>query len=252
MLDDALDALNDRDREAVLLRCLEGRAFAEIGATLRLTEDAARMRVDRALDKLRALLERRGVTSTSGALAAVLANQAAATAPAGLAASIAGSAMSGAATAAGAGTLATVWYFMSASKVAVSFAAAGALAVGVTVYQSSQAGAAATELARVRTDHAALAARLSSLEIGASAAEKALADREAAFERARLAEVADRATAALRAAAEEEKAKQEKALQQFLASHPELQKLRFEANRAGLKASSAGQVRNAGDTPERI
>jgi len=88
VLDDALHALGERDREAVLLRFMESRPFAEIGARLAMTEDAARMRVERALDKVRKLLARRGVTSTSTALAVLLADQAAAAVPAGLAAKI--------------------------------------------------------------------------------------------------------------------------------------------------------------------
>lgn len=54
MIDDAIHDLNDRDREAVLLRFFEGQPFAAIGATLNVSEDGARMRVERALDKLQA------------------------------------------------------------------------------------------------------------------------------------------------------------------------------------------------------
>src|SRR4051812_25810183 len=100
IVDDVIHELDERDREAVLLRFFENRPFAEIGTTLRLSDDAARMRVERALEKLRIALERRGVKSTSAALAVVFANQVAANAPAGLAASIAGTAF---ALAAGAG-----------------------------------------------------------------------------------------------------------------------------------------------------
>src|SRR5690349_23851869 len=50
------------DREAILLRFFEGRNFAEVGSQLRQNENTARMRVERALDKLHALLGRRGVT----------------------------------------------------------------------------------------------------------------------------------------------------------------------------------------------
>lgn len=95
----ALDALNEREREAVLLRFFEGRAFAEIGDALRISEDAARMRVDRALEKLHRLLARRGITSTAAALGTALASEAAVTVPAGLA-----TAISGAAVAAGSST----------------------------------------------------------------------------------------------------------------------------------------------------
>ena len=40
---------------------LEGRDFAQVGEKLSLSDNAARMRVDRALDKLRGLLARRGI-----------------------------------------------------------------------------------------------------------------------------------------------------------------------------------------------
>ncbi len=102
VLDQAIGELGERDRDAVVLRFFEGRPFAEIGATLRLTEDAARMRVERALEKLRAGLDRRGINSTAAALGVALANQAAATAPAGVAASVAGAALAGAAGSGGA------------------------------------------------------------------------------------------------------------------------------------------------------
>src|SRR5204862_5360877 len=51
VLDTAMDQLNERDREAVLLRFFQGRAFAEVGAAVGLSEEAARKRVERALDK---------------------------------------------------------------------------------------------------------------------------------------------------------------------------------------------------------
>ena len=52
LIDEALHTLSATDREAVLLRFFQGRPFAEIGAALRLTEEAARKRVERALEKL--------------------------------------------------------------------------------------------------------------------------------------------------------------------------------------------------------
>ncbi len=93
VIDEALHALGERDRDAVLARFFEGRAFAEIGARLALSEDAARMRVERALEKLRVALGKRGITSTAAALALALANQAGAAVPAGLAASVTGAAL---------------------------------------------------------------------------------------------------------------------------------------------------------------
>ncbi|MCX6956754.1 MAG: sigma-70 family RNA polymerase sigma factor, partial [Verrucomicrobia bacterium] len=66
-LDAVIDRLAESDRDAVLLRFFEAKAFAEIGATLGISEDAARMRVERALEKLRSLLARRGIASTATA-----------------------------------------------------------------------------------------------------------------------------------------------------------------------------------------
>lgn len=97
-LDAALDELGEQDRVAVLLRFFEDQPFAAVGAALKISEDAARMRVGRALEKLRVALGRRGAASTASALALMLAEQAGATAPPGLASSI-----SAAALAAGAG-----------------------------------------------------------------------------------------------------------------------------------------------------
>ena len=135
VLDDALGALTQPDREAILLRFFEGRDYAGVGIQLNVTSNTARMRVERALEKLRALLERRGVTSTSAALAAALANQVVLAAPAGLAATVAGTALAGGAAAvgmatagtAGTGGLAAVVNFMSMTKLQLGFT--GALAV---------------------------------------------------------------------------------------------------------------------------
>lgn len=87
-LDAALADLAERDREVVILRCLETRPFAEIAARLSISEDAARMRVERALDKLRRAFARRGITSTATALATCLADCAAGSVPVGLAANV--------------------------------------------------------------------------------------------------------------------------------------------------------------------
>jgi RNA polymerase sigma factor (sigma-70 family) len=108
VLDAAMADLGETDREALLLRFFEGCGFAEVGERLRLSENAARMRVERAVDKLHALLARRGVTSTATALAAALASQGVAAAPAGLAASVSGAVMATTAVAAGSAGAASV------------------------------------------------------------------------------------------------------------------------------------------------
>jgi RNA polymerase sigma factor (sigma-70 family) len=95
VLDDAMNELSGSDREAVLLRFFSNRPFVEIGRRLGLNENAARMRVDRALDKLHAQLARRGITSTAAALTVALSANAVLAAPAGVAAAATGAALSG-------------------------------------------------------------------------------------------------------------------------------------------------------------
>lgn len=124
VLDEALDELGERDREAVLLRFNDGKSFAEVGARLRLAENAARMRVDRALDKLHAALARRGVTSTAAALGMALGNQALATAPAGLAVTVTGAALAGVGAAMSGASAGGAMVFMGTMKLQLGVAAA--------------------------------------------------------------------------------------------------------------------------------
>ena len=71
-----------------MLRFLNQQPLAKVGTALGLSEDAARMCVNRALDRLREMLIQRGVTSTATALAIALGEQGVVAAPAGLAATI--------------------------------------------------------------------------------------------------------------------------------------------------------------------
>src|SRR5438477_8978752 len=69
VIDDVMHELNETDRTAVVLRFFEDRSLKEIGLALGINENAARMRVDRALEKLQSLLAKRGVTSAVSGLA---------------------------------------------------------------------------------------------------------------------------------------------------------------------------------------
>ncbi|MBN9691524.1 MAG: sigma-70 family RNA polymerase sigma factor [Verrucomicrobia bacterium] len=88
VLDAALNELGESDRLALLWRHFERRPFSEVGARLGLNEHAARMRVDRALDKLRGRLAKRGIHSTSAALTVALSGPVVVASPPQLAASI--------------------------------------------------------------------------------------------------------------------------------------------------------------------
>jgi RNA polymerase sigma factor (sigma-70 family) len=89
LLDAALDELGAADRDALVLRFMEQRSLAEVGAALGANEDAARKRVQRALEKMRVRLVRQGVPTTAASLSAAIAVNAVQAAPAGLAATLA-------------------------------------------------------------------------------------------------------------------------------------------------------------------
>jgi RNA polymerase sigma factor (sigma-70 family) len=117
MLDDAMHELKEADREAILLRYFENRQFAEVGAELGLNENAARMRVERALEKLRDIFARRGIT-TATALASVISANAIQIAPANLAATLTTASIA----TAGTGTF-TLLKIMTATKLKLALSA---------------------------------------------------------------------------------------------------------------------------------
>jgi RNA polymerase sigma factor (sigma-70 family) len=94
-LDEAMNRLRPADRDALLLRYFENKTLADVGAALRVSEDAARVRVSRALGKLHLLLTRQGVTLGAAAAAAAMTANAVQAAPAGLAAAISTATLAG-------------------------------------------------------------------------------------------------------------------------------------------------------------
>jgi RNA polymerase sigma factor (sigma-70 family) len=92
LLDAALGDLGEPDRDAVLLRYFQRQNMQEIALALGVSEEAAKKRVQRALERLRDHLNKRNVSTAAGALALIISANAVQSAPAGLAASISGSA----------------------------------------------------------------------------------------------------------------------------------------------------------------
>lgn len=127
-LDQIMSELDERDRDALVLRFFDDLPFTDIGLRLRLTENAARMCVERALDKMRCALARRGVKSTTAALAVALTNQVGIAAPAGLVASVSGAAF---ADAAASGSIVAAVTFMTINKLNVGIMA-GLVVAGAT------------------------------------------------------------------------------------------------------------------------
>jgi hypothetical protein len=93
LLDDAMAALDETDRSAILLRYFENKNLREVGAALGTSDDAAQKRVNRAVEKLREFFSKRNVTVGASGLAVVISTNAVQSAPIGLAAAITGKAI---------------------------------------------------------------------------------------------------------------------------------------------------------------
>jgi hypothetical protein len=73
LLDEALSCLGEREHDAVVLRFFDGKELKQVGAATGTTEDAARMRVNRGLEKLRKYFNSRRVTLSTTTIASALA-----------------------------------------------------------------------------------------------------------------------------------------------------------------------------------
>src|SRR6266404_3040785 len=93
LLDEAMHALDDTDRAAVLLRYFENKSLREVGATLGTSENAAQKRLGRAVERLREFFAKRGVTVGASGLVVVISANAVQAAPAGLAVTISNAAV---------------------------------------------------------------------------------------------------------------------------------------------------------------
>ncbi len=95
LLDDALAGLSAADRHAIVLRYFDGKSLGEVGAALGASEDAAKKRVTRAVEKLRGYFTKRGVTLTATVLTAAISANSVQAAPLGLAATVTATAVKG-------------------------------------------------------------------------------------------------------------------------------------------------------------
>ncbi|HTV43362.1 MAG TPA: sigma-70 family RNA polymerase sigma factor [Candidatus Sulfotelmatobacter sp.] len=88
LLDTAMEKLGKKDHDALVLRFFENRNFRDVGAAMGASEDAAKMRVNRALEKLRKMFAANGVRSTTAIITGTMSANAVQAAPATLAQSV--------------------------------------------------------------------------------------------------------------------------------------------------------------------
>ena len=99
LLDGAMAQLGEKDHDAIVLRFFDGRNLKDVGLALGTSEDAAKKRVNRAVEKLRKFFTKRGVVSTTAMISGVVSANSVQAAPATLATSISAVAITKGATA---------------------------------------------------------------------------------------------------------------------------------------------------------
>ncbi|MCB1097242.1 MAG: RNA polymerase sigma factor [Verrucomicrobiae bacterium] len=135
LVDEGVGALTAKYRDAILLRFYRKLPFSDVGAELAISEDAARMRVQRGLDRLSQWLRRRSVATNAVALASLLGTFAVASAPKALAASISTAAATTTATLVSTSTLTTAIAMTKSHLAAIVILAVG---IPVIVLQRSE------------------------------------------------------------------------------------------------------------------
>jgi RNA polymerase sigma factor (sigma-70 family) len=154
VIDSALGSLGETDRQLLLLRFWQHQDMRRIGQAFGMSDDAAQKRIGRALQKLRAVLEGRGITGTASALSAALMASASAAPPMEAVARISAAALALGQTApsAAAASLFTNTIAMTTkTKVAIT-ATAACIAIGAPVYIQQR------EIQSLRQENAALRA----------------------------------------------------------------------------------------------
>jgi RNA polymerase sigma factor (sigma-70 family) len=149
LLDEAMEALEETDRLAVLLRYFQNKPLREVGEAIGISDDAAQKRVSRAVDRLREFFGKRGVAVGGSGLVILISTNAVLVAPTGLSAAISTSALAG--TTFITTTTATVGNAIAMTttqKVLVTVALAAAM--GNATYQARQASTLRSEVQSLR------------------------------------------------------------------------------------------------------
>ena len=164
LLDDAMDALDETDRTAVLLRYFENKSLREVGEMLGASDNAAQKRISRAIDRLREFFTKRGVAiGASGLIGAISANAVQA-APIGLAATISTAALVAGTTLAGsaAASITKVIAMTTLQKSAIAAAIVAVAGTGI-VFEAHKASRLKTEVQTLQKQQAPLAEQLQQL-----------------------------------------------------------------------------------------
>lgn len=178
LLDEAMDGLETADRNAILMRFFEDRSLREVGEALGLSEDAAQKRVSRAVDRLRAVLSKQGITVGVGGFVAALSAHAVQSAPIGLVTAISTTATASVATLSAATTAGGTKLLAMTTMQKLMIAGSLTVALGVGFYEHQRASQLqrqlqaaqeqqqpfAEQLRQAQQEHADAVARLAAIQ----------------------------------------------------------------------------------------
>ncbi len=174
LLDEAVSALDDADRAAVVLRYFENKSLREVGQQLGVSDDAAQKRVSRAVERLREFFAKRGVAAGASGLAAVISANAVQAAPVGLALTLASAAgLSGASLTATAAVTTKAIAMTTFQKTIV--AAALTIVAGAGLYEAWQTSRRQHEVQAFQRQEASLREQLQQLHQTLAAATNQIA-----------------------------------------------------------------------------
>jgi RNA polymerase sigma factor (sigma-70 family) len=163
LLDDAMAALDETDRSAVLLRYFENKNLREVGEVLGASEDAAQKRVSRAVERLRDFFSKRKVTVGAGGLAVLISANAVQSAPVGLAVTISAAAIAGTAVSTSTVIAATKAIAMTTLHKTLVTATVAVLA-GTGIYEARQASQLREQNQTLQQQQAPLAEQIRQLQ----------------------------------------------------------------------------------------
>jgi RNA polymerase sigma factor (sigma-70 family) len=164
-LDNALSALAEADRDALLLRYFDRKSAQEMAGLLGITSEAAQKRVNRAVDRLRELFSKQKITIGAGGLMALISANAVQSAPVGLATTISATAILAGASASTILTAIQTTAMTTLQKTLVALALA--TTAGAGIFEAHQAAqwrgqnqSLTQQVAQLQTDSESLSNRL--------------------------------------------------------------------------------------------
>ena len=164
LLDDAMEALDEPDRAAILLRYFENKSLREVGQSLGTSDDAAQKRVSRAIERLREFFSKRGVAIGASGLVVLISANAVHAAPIALAATISTAAVLAGTTAHTSTAIATTKVIAMTTLQKTLVTATLAVVAGTGIYEAHQSSQLRGQIQTLQQQQAPLTAQLQQLQ----------------------------------------------------------------------------------------